>query len=594
MDNLRTLLGTYKPERRQITGITALLVMGAVFETVALVLLVPIATAVGTGNDAINRTFAGVTIEASPSVLVVVALLATVAGLATRLVTAFAQSRTVLSVEARQRRRLYTAFMQADWEVQSAEPPGRFQWATSLTTGYADLLGIILNSLRFVINVAVMLVAAFVVSPIGAASILAVGVLVFLALRPLLRAARRAQQRALAARQRQDERVAEMVPLIGNVKAFGVGEAFAQRLRDALHAVLKEKRTAMVLAAVVTPIYQSIGLLIALGILGFATTTQLDIPALGAVALLLLRSLSSAQGIQNSLHKYAEYRPVLDLLEEWNERYEGAREEFGDVDIHGVESVTVRSLDYSYGYDDLAISGLDLALRPGDHVGLVGPSGAGKSTLATVLLRFRRPTVGEYRLNGLDAWSITPESFSREVAYVPQAPLILRGTVEENVTFLREGIDRDRVMWAVQQSGLSDWVSALPEGVDTVVGPDSHGFSGGQAQRLSIARALAGTPSMVVLDEPTSALDVDSEALITTALKGLPDDVIVVLIAHRMSTLRHCNRIVVLEDGRVTADGSAESTMMQSEFFRRAVEAGAFGTAQDHAATSQLRSGAGH
>ena len=379
-----------------------------------------------------------------------------------------------------------------------------------------------------------------------------------------------------------------MVPMIGNVKAFGVTDAFTQRLRDALDAVLKEKRVAMVLAAVVTPIYQAIGLIIALGILGFATTTTLDIPALGAVALLLLRSLSSAQGIQNSLHKYAEYRPILDLLEEWNERYAVAREEFGDVEISRVESVDLHSLDYSYGYDDAAIAQMDLSLKPGDHVGLVGPSGAGKSTLATVLLRFRRPTAGEYRLNGIDAWSITPESFSREVAYVPQAPLILRGTVEENVTFLRTGIPRSRVEWAVRAAGLSGWVDTLPDNLDTVMGPDSHGFSGGQAQRLSIARALAGSPSLVVLDEPTSALDVDSEALITTALKGLPEHVIVVLIAHRMSTLRHCNRIVVLEDGRVTAEGSADVMMQESQFFRRAVDAGAFVTVPDQSGSSML------
>lgn len=575
MKNLRDLLRTYSGVRRSIAAVSVLNVAGAAFETVSLLLLVPIAAAVAVGNDEINRTFGELTITVDASVMVMVAISCVIAGLGVRLVTNLIQTRAVVAVERRQRGRIYDGFLHTSWSVQSAEPQGRFQWVTNLTSGYAGLLGVVLNTQKFIINLVTMLVAAFLVSPPGAAAILGVGGGMFLAMRPLIRASRNAQARALAASQRQNEGVGELVPLSGPIRSFGVTARFNDRLARDTRAVLKEKRTAMLLSAAVAPIYQASGLLIALGILAYATTRQLDVPALGAVALLLLRSLSSAQGIQNGIHKYAELRPTLEALEEWNLKYAENRETFGTVDVGSVNEIDLTQVKFRYSNQDLALDGVHIALSTGDDLGLVGPSGAGKTTLAQVLLRMRRSTSGSYRINGIDAWDISEECFAREVAYVPQSALILRGTVAENITLFRPDVDQQQVVEAASAAGVDDWIRSLPDGYDTVIGPDTRGFSGGQAQRLSIARALAGRPSLLILDEPTSALDVDSEELVTTTLEGLPEHVIVVVIAHRMSTLKHCNRIVVLEDGKVAASGSTADALQSNAFFKRAVDSGA-------------------
>ena len=570
------LLRTYRQHRSAIAGISGLLLVGAVFETVALLLLVPIATAVATGNDEINRTVAGVTLQGDAGTLVWVALVSVVLGLATRLTTVTFQTRLTVSVERQQRARLYRGFLGASWATQSAEPPGRFQWATNLTQGYAALLGVLLSSVKYILNLATMLVAAVLVSPAGALSILAIGVALYFALQPLLRAAKRANRRMLKAMKAQNETVAESVVMAGQIKAYGVAARYWRHLMDMTNAVLHEKRTAQLLSGFVSPIYQAVAMIIALGILAYATVRPVDVPALGAVALLLLRSLSSAQGIQSAFVRYAELLPVLDNLEEWNTTYEMNQDESGSELIDRVDTLDIHDVSFTYPGADAALESVSVSLLPGDDLGVVGPSGAGKSTLAQVLLRFRAPTAGTFKVNGLDASNIAAESFRREVAYVPQTPLILRGTVHENIALYRDGISRDRAVDAARRAGVDAWITTLPDGYDTVIGPDTHGFSGGQAQRLSIARALAGQPSLVVLDEPTSALDVDSEELVTAALQGLPEHVIVVLIAHRMSTLRHCNRIVVLEDGRMTASGSADEILRDNAFFQRAVAAGAF------------------
>jgi ABC-type multidrug transport system fused ATPase/permease subunit len=572
------VLRTYRRYWRAISMIGLLLVLGAVFETVSLLLLVPIATAVATGNDELNRTIVGITLEAEAVTLVYVAIGAVMAGLATRLLTVYLQARLTVAVERDQRARIYGGFLHATWETQSAEPPGRFQWASNLSAGYANLLSTILNSLKFVINLLTMLVAAVLVSPTGAFTILSIAFVLYLALQPLLRAAKRANKRMLRAQKAQNVATAEVVDLAGQIKAYGVTDRFVDRLMIRTRGVLREKRVATLLSGVIPAIYQATALLIALGILAYATVQPVDFPALGAVALLLLRSLGSAQGIQTALVRYAELRPVLDSLEEWNAVYAVNRDVPGTQSIESVDAVLIEDICFEYSSGTAAVDGVTVSLRPGDDLGIVGPSGAGKSTVAQILLRFRSPSRGRYLVNGMDAREISPASFSREVAYVPQTPVILRGTVHDNIAMFRDGISRADVLAAAGQAGLGPWISTLPGGYDTVIGPDTHGFSGGQAQRLSIARALAGTPSLVILDEPTSALDVDSEELVTAALRGLPEHVIVVLIAHRMSTLRHCNRIVVLEDGRMTASGTADEILRDNAFFQRAVAAGAFST----------------
>lgn len=582
MSNLRVLLRTYRPERASIGGIIALLVVGAVLETVTLVLVVPLATAVATENDEINRTIGGIELSATPAALLTLGVVSVVLAAGTRVVTAFAQSSTVIRVEARQRERLYDDFLHASWTTQSTEPPGRFQWTANLTNAHADLLGILLTSLRLIINLAVMLAAAVLVSPLGAIAIGLVGVGIYLTLRPLIRAARQAQERAVHARRIQDETVAETVTLAGEIRAFGVTTRFHNRLVEVMHSVLKEKRIALILAAVVAPLYQSVGMLVALAILGVAAAQPLDVPALGAVALLLLRSLGSAQGLQNVMHKYAEYRPVMDTLNDWYSRYAANRKEFGAVEIDRVTSVDLGDLSYTYDEESPALSRVNLSLLPGDDLGLVGPSGAGKTTLAQVLLRFRDPSAGTYQINGVPAQDISEPSFARAITHVPQTPIVLRGTVHDNVALFRPHVTHDRVAHALRSAGLGPWVDQLPDGYETELGPDMRGMSGGQAQRLAIARAIAGDPSMIVLDEPTSALDVDSEVLVTETLRALPEDVIVVLIAHRMSTLRHCNRIVVLEAGRIAAVGTTAEALEDNAFFRRAVASGALSDTSGH------------
>ena len=210
-------------------------------------------------------------------------------------------------------------------------------------------------------------------------------------------------------------------------------------------------------------------------------------------------------------------------------------------------------MTYRYpGTGNPALSGLSLDLRPGRIVGIAGPSGSGKSTLAQILLRLRWPTTGEYIVNGMPANEYAVASWNRLVSHVPQHPGLLHGSLAENVSFFNNSISRSQVAAVLREVGLQELVDSLPGGLDAVLGPTGRSLSGGQVQRLGIARALVRNPALVVLDEPTSALDMNAERIIGEALTALRgrSDVLVIVIAHRPSTLELCDEIVMLDAGR--------------------------------------------
>ncbi len=201
------------------------------------------------------------------------------------------------------------------------------------------------------------------------------------------------------------------------------------------------------------------------------------------------------------------------------------------------------------------LNGLDLVIEPGQRVGLVGASGAGKSTVLALLQRFYDVTDGRVTIDNQDIRSVTQESLREMVAVVPQDISMFHRSVLENIRYAKPEASEREVLTAASMARC-DFIEALPEGYDTVVGDRGTKLSGGQRQRLAIARALLKDAPILLLDEATSALDTESEAAIQEALDTLMEGRTVIAIAHRLSTLRNFDRIVVMADGQVIDDGS--------------------------------------
>ncbi len=215
------------------------------------------------------------------------------------------------------------------------------------------------------------------------------------------------------------------------------------------------------------------------------------------------------------------------------------------------------------------LSNISFAVTAGETVGVVGPSGTGKSTLVQILLGLRRPDSGAYLVNGDPAEEFSREDWHRKIAYVPQEPRLLHASVADNVRFFRQ-IDDETVEHATRLAGIHDDVMGWPEGYDTIIGPRADAVSGGQQQRICLARALAAEPRILVLDEPTSALDPNAEALIQRSLVGLRGSLTLFIVAHRMSTLDICGRVMVIVDGRLESFDTLTALKKKSPYYRSA------------------------
>ena len=236
--------------------------------------------------------------------------------------------------------------------------------------------------------------------------------------------------------------------------------------------------------------------------------------------------------------------------------------------------VQFEGVDFRYGDRGEAwvLQDVGLEARPGEVVALVGPSGAGKSTLVSLIPRFYDPSQGRILLDGIDLRDVGLLELRAHIGIVPQETQLFSGTVRENIRYGRPEATDDEVKAAAEAANAHEFILSFPEGYETVVGERGVKLSGGQRQRIAIARALLKDPRILILDEATSSLDSESEALVQEALDVLMQGRTVFVIAHRLSTVRNADRILVLDGGRITQQGSHTALMAQGGLYRSLYE----------------------
>ncbi len=227
----------------------------------------------------------------------------------------------------------------------------------------------------------------------------------------------------------------------------------------------------------------------------------------------------------------------------------------GEKEIDHIQTVAFENVTLRYG-ETIALRGISLTAKKGEVIGMVGDSGGGKSSMVNLILRFYDPAEGVVKINGIDAKAFDLKSLRDRIAIVTQRIYIANDTIVANVAYGDTEPDRKRVIEALKKANLWEFVESLPEGIDTVLQEGGTNLSGGQRQRIAIARALYKEPDVLVLDEATSALDNKSEAAIMKTIYALKNDLIVFIVAHRLSTIEEADTILVFERGKIVCRGS--------------------------------------
>ena len=247
------------------------------------------------------------------------------------------------------------------------------------------------------------------------------------------------------------------------------------------------------------------------------------------------------------------------------------KENYGEPEaVHAIEGL-VEFDNVRFGYDksNPVLKGLTFTAKPGEMIGLVGKSGAGKSTTINLLCRFYEPDAGTLKIDGIDYTEMSLQAMRRQIGIVLQEPFLFNGTVADNIAYGKPGASLEEIMAAAKAANAHNFILAKPDGYDTMVGERGAKLSGGERQRVSIARAILHDPRILILDEATSAVDVETEKQIQEAIGRLIKGRTTFAIAHRLSTLRNADRLIVLDGGKISEMGThAELMEKKGDFFK--------------------------
>jgi ATP-binding cassette subfamily B protein len=573
----RTRLSLLLGDRR---GAVAMLagssILSGFAEAGMLVLLTQIAAAITTGARRVHTHVGPLRLDTTVGELLVVALALTGFRLALQVPISILPARIGAEVQARLRRDLLHAFTRASWSVQSADREGHLQdtmtsQVIQATAGAVQATTLLTSLITFV----VLLITALVLNVIAAAIVFTVAVALFGLLRPLSALGARRARSLSQAQVEYAGGIGEAIRVAEDTQVFGAAAAQRERIGRQIDAARELFFRTWVIGRLVPNLYQSlIYLLIVAGLGGLYLAGAGHAASLGAVVLLLVRAGNNGQQAQTSYQGLRQSLPFIERLQAAEQRYAQSAPLDGGALLPRIESLAFERVSFAYRAARPVLSEISFAVARGEAIGIVGPSGAGKSTLVQILLRLRAQDGGRYLVNGVPAEQFARSEWNRRVAYVSQEPRLVHATVAENIRYFRD-LDRAAIERAGRLARIHDDVVSWPQGYDTVVGPRADAVSGGQQQRICLARALAGRPEVLVLDEPTSALDPTSERLIQESLTALKHELTLFIVAHRLSTLDICDRVMVIVDGRLAAFDTTAFLQTHSPYYRTASGLGA-------------------
>jgi ABC-type multidrug transport system fused ATPase/permease subunit len=298
---------------------------------------------------------------------------------------------------------------------------------------------------------------------------------------------------------------------------------------------------------------------------------------IGALTMFVIFSMFVGGTFAGFADMFSQLQKTLGATQSVREILRGEGEDVALVDeaidakYHIQGSVRFDQVAFSYPSrsDVTVLKEISLQANVGEQIALVGPSGAGKSTLASLLLKFYQPTSGSIWFDDKNASEFPLTQLRKQMAFVPQDVILFGGTIAENIAYGKPGASVEEIKDAAQKANAHEFITKFPEGYETIVGERGIKLSGGQRQRIAIARAILKNPAILILDEATSSLDSESEQLVQEALDNLMKNRTSFVIAHRLSTIRNAHKIVVIDKGTVTEQGTHEQLMAQGGLYRK-------------------------
>jgi len=474
------------------------------------------------------------------------------------------------------RSEVVTSYSRGSWRSQADLDEGGLQQllVTLPNSGSSALSGLLTHFGHLLIMIA-MLSYALLADPILTLALIVAILAASGAFIPLRRWIKALSTRVLERQRSLSTAAAELSAMKFEVQAFGIGHRIAGPVRELIAHEGRLSRRLSIVKSIVVPLYTTMTYsAVAVGLVILQRTATDGLDDIGPILLVVLRSLAYGQGLQQASIAVTSLVPILDALHERLESFDSRRVDWGTKPLVGIDRIRLDDVSYAYSEaDGSALRDVFVTITRGERIGIVGPSGSGKSTLVRLLLGLVVADTGNVLINETPIHEHDREMWSQRIGVVPQAAQVVHGSLADNLRMYREGISDDDLWLALGVADLTGEVRSMPNGLSTTIGAGARTLSGGQQQRLAIARAFATRPDLVVMDEPTSSIDAMSEAAVSDAIERLPEDVTVVIVSHRMRILRGCDRLIVVEGGRITANGPPQRVLESSKYLVDALEA---------------------
>lgn len=565
----------------RVTLLILLMSLASLLEGIGLTMLLPLLARFGLGSDgegnilskAVDELFKALSMptDLGPLLALIVSILVL------QVTASFAKSWfTTLCTNrytADWRRRLFNAVMAADWPYLLRTDASRqaniiVSETSRLSAAFGLALQLINAVLFIVVYAAISLAAAWQM----VAFLAVFGLGVYLVTRPLTRRSRTVGEDVTTVSERLMHHAHEFLINAKLIKATATEGTAESVMQEAIEDYRHTYVLAGVIPALVMLIYMGLGYAI-LGIgvwvaLTYATINAASIIVSIYVFLRLYMQLSTFQQLRQS---FALSAPALLSTRREFENATAAEEHRGNGTVLSARTPAAIAISHlSVAYDgDVALNDVSAEIPAGSVIGLTGASGAGKSTFVDAIVGLVAPVGGTARIDGVPVPTLDLRKWRRQIGYVAQETFLLQGTVAENIAWGTRDVAIEDVRKAAGLANAHEFIERMPQGYDTIIGGRSIRMSGGQRQRIGLARALCGNKRLIILDEATSALDSESEQQVLRAIESLRGSVTVVMIAHRLSTLRMANHVMVFESGRIVENGSFDDLIRRKGTFSR-------------------------
>jgi subfamily B ATP-binding cassette protein MsbA len=550
-------------------------------EGLGIVLLFPLFDAGGgaapnAASDAILRLFRVIHVQPSPGgALPVIVLLFAAKGLLLYVTTTY-QLRLSQQVTRRMRRNTLDALARAEYQHVAGTSAGFF--TNLLITEVNRAAGGFLYFVRSIppaLSAAVLFTMVLLLDWKLSVVCVAMGLVLIGLTRLSGIVVRRYSLRVSAQSSRLTSLVVQLIHAFKYLRATAAYERFDRRIWETSDDLLEADYRASAAGAFLTAISQPLMVLFLGGILYYRAAVQGEkIASLFVVLLYFLRVMTEVFSLQSAWQSFFGYIGSVELLREATAATQRAAERVGTAPFRGLgQALACDHVVFSYGEGAPVLHDITLSIPRHATVAFVGESGSGKSTLVDLLVGTLTASRGAVRLDGVDLTELDREAMRRRVGYVPQDAVLFDDTVAANIALWSSEYSTAQVREAAERARCLGFIEAMPGGFETQIGDRGVKLSGGQRQRIAIARELLRTPEILVLDEATSALDSESEVAIQQSIDQLKGRMTILIIAHRLSTVRNADRIYVLHEGRIVEEGSFSALLaLPDGRFRRMCE----------------------